>query len=367
MKKIIIFFFVFVYIFLTNNVFAETKTKPKQKSMEAIIEKIIEEKTIKPMGSENKQLYQKLELLVTKGKLKGKKIIVENGNVPLANIQKYHVNDKVMVHYSKDSNGNNIFYITDYIRTNSIVLLFIIFIIFTIIIAKWRGLTSLIGMGISFFVIFNFILPQISMGANPVTIAVLGSFIIIPITFFFSHGLNQKTIVAIIGTLITLILTGIMAHIFVNAAHLTGFASEEASFLQIAKSGTMNIKGLLLAGIIIGVLGVLDDITISQSAIVFQLKETNTQLQFKQLYTKAMSIGQDHISSMVNTLILVYTGAALPLLILFIDNPQPFSEIINYEIIADEIIRTLVGSIGLIVAVPITTLIAAFAASKERR
>ena len=121
---------------------------------------------------------------------------------------------------------------------------------------------------------------------------------------------------------------------------------------------------LLLAGIIIGVLGVLDDITISQSAIVFQLKSANPQLKLNELYQRAMNVGQDHIASMVNTLVLVYTGAALPLLLLFIDNPHPFAEVINYEIIADEIVRTLVGSIGLISAVPITTIIAAVVAAK---
>ena len=157
-----------------------------------------------------------------------------------------------------------------------------------------------------------------------------------------------------------------MANIFVEAAKLTGFASEEAGFLQVAKQGAMNMKGLLLAGIIIGVLGVLDDITISQSAIVFQLKEANEKLKFNELYKRAMNVGQDHISSMVNTLVLVYTGAALPLLLLFIDNPHPFSEIVNYEIIADEIVRTLVGSIGLILAVPITTVIASLVAEKAR-
>jgi len=169
-------------------------------------------------------------------------------------------------------------------------------------------------------------------------------------------------LVAIAGTLISLIITGILANLFVSESRLTGFASEEASFLQAAKQGTINIQGLLLAGIIIGVLGVLDDITISQSAIVFQLKATKNKIQFGDLYTKAMNIGRDHISSMVNTLILVYAGAALPLLLLFIDNPHPFSEIVNYEIIADEIVRTLVGSIGLILAVPITTFIATWIA-----
>jgi uncharacterized membrane protein len=370
-KRLIVAFLLLIGLFRFSSVlvwaqddFAAPKMQPtsemehQEETLEAIVEKILEEKQVKPMGSTEMQLYQKLELLVTKGSIKDKKIVIENGNIPVANNLKYKVSDKVIVTFSKDFEGNDYFYITDYIRRDSLVWLFMIFVVVAVVIAKWRGILSLVGMGISFLVIFSFILPKISSGSNPVEIAILGSLIIIPVSFFLSHGFNKKTMVAIAGTLIALIITGILANMFVEAAKLTGFASEEAGFLQVAKQGAINIKGLLLAGIIIGVLGVLDDITISQSAIVFQLKEANEKLKFNELYKRAMNVGQDHISSMVNTLVLVYTGAALPLLLLFIDNPHPFSEIVNYEIIADEIVRTLVGSIGLILAVPITTAIA---------
>src|SRR3990167_9390460 len=215
-------------------------------------------------------------------------------------------------------------------------------------------------MGLSFFVIFTFVLPQILSGKDPIFIAITASLFIIPISFYLSHGLNRKTTAAVIGTIIALVVTGILANVFVDAARLTGFASEEAAFLQQAKPDLINIRGLLLAGIIIGVLGILDDITVSQAAIVSQLKSTSTKIPFWELLNRSMDIGRDHIASMVNTLVLVYTGAAMPLLLLFSNNPQPFSELINYEIIAEEIVRTLVASIGLVLAVPITTLLAAF-------
>jgi uncharacterized membrane protein len=213
-------------------------------------------------------------------------------------------------------------------------------------------------MGISFLIIIGFILPQIYAGYNPVLIALLGSFFIVPVTFYLSHGLNKKTTIALLGTVISLVITGFLAKAFIDFGRLTGFASEEAGFLQFSRGDVLNIKGLVLAGIIIGVLGVLDDITVAQSAVVEKLKEANPRIGDKKLFTKAMSVGRDHIASMVNTLILVYTGAALPLLLLFVDNTAPFTQIINYEIIAEEIIRTLVGSIGLILAVPITTFLA---------
>ena len=343
----------FLIFNLNSLVFAQDMN---EETLEATITQIIEEKEIKVM--EEKQLYQKLELLVTKGSLKDKKIIIENGNMPLANLQKYKVGDQLVVSYSKDFEGSDAFFITDYVRRSSLFWLFVLFIILAVIIAKWQGIASLLGMAVSFLIIFKFILPRILAGSDPIQTAIFGSLFIIPVNFYLSHGLNKKTTVAIAGTVIALIITGILAGIFVEAAKLTGFASEEAGFLQVARQGEINIKGLLLAGIIIGALGVLDDITISQSAVVFQLKKTNSKLKQKELYKKAMDIGKDHISSMINTLVLVYTGAALPLFLLFVNNPRPFSEIVNYEIIADEIVRTLVGSIGLILAVPITTIIA---------
>jgi uncharacterized membrane protein len=365
LKKLITPIFISLFFFIAIPI-SSIHAQEQEETLEATIVDILEEKEIKFEFSEEKQLYQKLELLVTKGSIKDNKIIVENGNLPITNLQKYQVSDKVIVIYSQDFEGNDFFYIADYIRRDSLFWLFVIFVILVAIVAKWRGITSLLGMAASFFVIFKFILPQILAGSDPIQVAIIGSLFIIPFTFYLSHGFNRKTTIAIAGTVISLIITGILANIFVNAAKLTGFASEEAGFLQVSGQGAINIKGLLLAGIIIGVLGILDDITIAQSAIVIQLKKANPKLKFKELYQRAMDVGQDHIASMVNTLILIYTGAALPLLLLFINNPHPFLEIINYEIIADEIIRTLVGSIGLVLAVPITTLIASKLALRNK-
>jgi uncharacterized membrane protein len=342
-----------------------TPLEQQQETLEGIVTLVSEEKQITPMGASEPQLYQKLEIQITNGSLKDKKVTVENGNLPMSNLQKYKVGDELVISYSKDFEGKDTFFITDYIRRSALTWLFVIFVLMAVFIGKWQGATSLVGMGLSFLVIFKFILPKISAGSDPVQIAILGSLVIIPATFILSHGLNKKTGIAIAGTLIALIITGVLANAFVEAAKLTGFASEEAGFLQAYKPDLINIKGLLLAGIIIGVLGVLDDITVSQSAIVEQLKEANPRLKAGELYKKAMTVGKDHIASMVNTLVLVYTGAALPLLLLFVDNPHPFSEIVNYEIIADEVVRTLVGSIGLMLAVPITTFIAVVAADKR--
>jgi uncharacterized membrane protein len=257
-----------------------------------------------------------------------------------------------------------VFDITDFIRRDSLLLLFIIFVVVTIVVGKWRGVSSVISLTLTFLIIFYFILPQISQGTNPVLIAIIGSAIIIPVTFYVSHGFNKKTTIAVISTLFAMIFIGVMSTLFIGLSKLTGLSSEEAGMLLSLKKGDFNMQGILLAGIMIGALGVLDDITVSQASIVEQLKEALPKASISELYKRASKIGQDHITSMVNTLILVYAGASMPLLLMFVNNPHPFSEIINYEFIAEEIVRTLVGSVGLILAVPLTTLIACLSFQK---
>lgn len=301
--------------------------------------------------------YQQLEILVN-----DKKVMVDNGKNQQASLKIYQVNDRVILKQAGTPSGTQ-YFISEYVRRDPLLLLFVLFAVVVILVAKKRGIASLLAMLISFMVIFGYILPNLASGQDPLSVAIAGSLVIVPFTFVLSHGLNRKTIVAIVATFLALILTGFLAVVFVNLTRLTGFSSDEAAFLHLAEKGTLQMRGLLLAGIIIGVLGVLDDVTVSQSAIVFQLKKTNPNLSFSELVKKTMDIGHDHISSMVNTLVLVYTGASLPLLLLFINNPQPLTQVINYELIAEEIVRTLVASIGLVVSVPITTLLASYTAT----
>ena len=228
----------------------------------------------------------------------------------------------------------------------------------SVLISGKRGVTSLLGMIITFWAIFFIVLPQISSGANPFLIILLFSAISIPINFYLSHGVNNKTTAAILGTFVSLLITIVLAMFFVDYAKLSGLTSDETQFLQIVKGVSFNMKGILLAGIIIGIVGILDDVTVSQSAVVFELQKANKDLNFIELFSRAMEVGKDHISSLINTLVLVYAGASMPLLLLFMDSSKMFSDVINYEIVASEIVRTLIGSIGLVIAVPITTFVA---------
>lgn len=261
---------------------------------------------------------------------------------------------------------NGVYGIGERVRTPSLMALFLIFVGVVVLVAGWNGVRSLLGLSFSFLVIFKFVLPQILIGSNPLVVALLASILILGVSYVLTHGVNAKVLIAILGTLGALVVTGILASIFGSMSNLTGFGSEEAGFLL----GTLpqeSFYNLLLAGIIVGSLGVLDDITISQAAIVEELKRANHRLGFKELFMRAMRVGHDHIASVVNTLVLVYAGSALPLLLLFITTEMGVVELLNYEMIAEEIVRTLVASTGLVMAVPLTTLIAAmWFAQKER-
>ncbi|NLZ24221.1 YibE/F family protein [Candidatus Dojkabacteria bacterium] len=353
------------FLSLNNRIHAqeEIQTTDEETLWGKIVEVVEEGK--KEFNNE-KQLYQKLKVLVTKGSLSGEEIEIENGALPSSEVIKYHKGDRIIISHTFDEENNSEFFIVDFVRTKGLLILFLLFVLFTSLVGSKQGILSLLSMLISFVIILTFILPNIQSGKDPILISIIASIFIIPITFYLSHGFEKKVTVSIIGTIIALIITGILSHIFVKATYLLGTATEEILLLQTITNTQYNLKGLLLAGIIIGTLGVLDDVTVSQTSIVYQLYNLRKDLSTSQLFRESIKIGKDHIASMVNTLILVYTGASMPLLLLFMSSARPFEEVINMELISTEIVRTLVGSIGLILAVPITTYLACIWIKKER-
>lgn len=274
------------------------------------------------------------------------------------NLAVYEVGDRVIVNEEQNPMVEDSYFIADYIRGPSLFWITALFVVLVLGIGRWHGVRSLIGLASSFGIIFYVILPYLQRGVHPILVAVGGSALIMLVTFYLSHGFNRKTTIAVAGTFFSLIATGVLSLIFISMAKLTGFATEEAAFLQITQGESFNAQGLLLAGIIIGTLGVLDDITLSQASVVQELIQTNPKLSNQALFRKAMNVGKDHIASLVNTLILVYTGGSLPLLLLFSNSNVSTQMLFNFEMIAEEVVRTLVGSIGLILAVPITTFLA---------
>ncbi len=302
-----------------------------------------------------------LLLKAVSGSLSGENFEVSGKTITSSQRNQFNTGDRVMVLSAPNPLGNQ-YTIVDFVRKDSIALLFFLFVFIALAVGKKWGLASIVGMIYSFLVIFLFLLPRVIAGGEPVFNAIVTAALIVPVTFYLSHGINQKTNIAIVATIATLIFTAVLAAIFIEATHLTGFAQEEALFLQGYAS--FNMKGILLAGIIIGVLGILDDITVSQASVVQELRQISPKASPIEIYKRAMNVGRDHIASLINTLVLVYTGASMPLLLLFSESKRGFWEVLNLEIVADEIVRTLVGSIGLILAVPLSTFMAAFIVKK---
>lgn len=325
---------------------------------QAKIMSVLESGTRHDSANDTTVPYQVLEVEILTGNQKGSRLKLETSQAQNTDLS-YRVGDKVQLSTSTAPDGATVTTIADFIRTDALINLSVLFVLMVVIVSRWRGMLALLAMVLSFVVIFTLTLPLIMRGWHPVVVSAITAALIIPVSFYFSHGFNRKTHLAIIGTVVSLILTSFLAWLFIAQAKLTGFASEEAGFLNVEKQGMISIRNLILAGVIVGSLGILDDVTVSQASVVEQLKQSNPKFGFGELFSRAMKVGQDHISSMVNTLVLVYAGASLPLLLLFINNPQPVSEILNYEIVAEEIIKTLVGSIGLTFAAPVTTALAA--------
>jgi uncharacterized membrane protein len=248
--------------------------------------------------------------------------------------------------------------VSDFRRERPLLLLSALFLFAVVAFGRVQGLRALLGLGLTFALIVAFIVPAILSGRDPVPVALVGATAIMITTLYLSHGFSRKTTAAVVGTAAALLLTGALAVLFVAGAQLTGFTSEEARLANLEVGG-LSLTGLLLAGIIIGGLGVLDDVTMSQASTVFELHRANPAAGFGDLLRGALRVGRDHIAATVNTLFLASAGASLPLLILFSVGADPFGTIVTSEIVAVEVVRTLVGSIGLIAAVPLTTALAA--------
>ena len=297
------------------------------------------------------------------GRDAGKTIELQQTGDPAIN--KLSPDDRIVVAELASDGAGAGWYFEDYARRRPLLLLAVLFVAAVMLLGRRRGLFALVGLAFSLLLLVRFVLPSILEGHDPVAVALVGSAAIMFVALYMAHGFNVRTSSAVAGTLISLVLTGLLAAGFVHLTNLTGLGSEEGTFLR-ALAGNIDLEGLLLGGIVVGSLGVLDDVTVTQASAVWELSRANTSYGFRQLYQGALRIGRDHIASTVNTLVLAYAGASLPLLILFTLSNRHLGDVLTSEIVAEEIVRTLVGSIGLVAAVPITTALTAFVATRHR-
>ncbi|MGH2776450.1 MAG: YibE/F family protein [Actinomycetota bacterium] len=272
--------------------------------------------------------------------------------------------DKIFVGRSLNDPNEDRYFFLDYQRSLPLLALGVLFAVVVIALSGLRGVAALVGLAVSLLVLLAFVLPAILEGKSPIAVAAVGSAAIMFAALYMAHGINVRTTTAILGTLVSLVLTCLLAAFFLDIVSFTGFGSEEAVFLQVS-AAQVNLQGLIFAGVIIGTLGVLDDVTVTQASAVWEIHYANPRYSARQLYSRALRIGRDHIASTVNTLVLAYAGASLPLLILFSLADVPLTQTLTSEVVAQEIVRTLVGSIGLVASVPITTGLAALVVSRD--
>lgn len=279
-------------------------------------------------------------------------------------VPKFAVGDDIVLGRSADSSGAPAtYYISDYQRKPALGWLGLAFAVIVVLIGRWRGVGALLGLGFTWLVVTNFLLPSILEGRSPVFLAITAAALVCFVVLYVAHGFSTRTTTALIGTLLGLVLTGVLASVAVTFAHITGLSSDDITSVQ-NYAGQVNIKGLLLAGMVIGALGVLNDVTVTQSSAVWEVQRANPSMSRFELYRSGMRVGRDHVASTVYTLVLAYVGAALPLLVLFSICGQEWSQIVGTDVVGEEIVRTVAGSIGLMLAVPLTTALAAYVAGR---
>ncbi|MGW9494781.1 YibE/F family protein [Streptomyces prasinus] len=272
---------------------------------------------------------------------------------------------EVVVAYEPSAPEDLQYSVADVNRRVPLALLAGIFAVAVVAVGRLRGVMALIALAVSFLVLNFFILPAILQGSNPLVVAVVGASAIMLQALYLCHGLSARTSVAVLGTLISLLLIGFLGSVFISWAALTGDTDDNTGLIH-GLYPDIDMSGLLLAGVIIGSLGVLDDVTVTQTSAVWELHEANPSMGWRGLYRAGIRIGRDHIASVVNTLVLAYAGAALPLLLLFSIAQSSVGTVANSELVAEEIVRTLIGSIGLVASVPVTTVLAALVVSADR-
>lgn len=340
-------------------------------SMAFAEEEYVEPSTVKAIvleagqAEQTEDLYegfqiQKVKLKITSGIHKGKIIDIENH---LSDNEAYNFfvekDDRVIVMIEELSEGDYEVYITDYQRTDYILYLAILFVVIILVIGRIKGLKAIISLTLTMGAVFYIFLPQVLNGTDPIPISILISIGVTIATIFIVSGVNTKSVAAIIGTSSGVIIAGLIAYFVGSKIHLTGLSAEEATMLMYLPQGIeFDFKSLLFAGIILGSLGAVMDVGMSIASSIEEIYNANSSLSRKELFNSGMNVGKDVMGTMTNTLILAYTGSSIPLLLLFMGYDAGLIEVMNLDIIATEVVRSLSGSIGLILTIPITAFIA---------
>ncbi len=357
-------FFIVIATFLFLPYFSQVELPVAQMSafgsetVRAKVDEIIEEGQIDLGGT--LQRYQIARVEILEGDYAGILMEIDYGQRQVLSGNVYlQPGDEILVTLGVRPDNVLTAYYTEHVRTGPLLWLLAAFVVAILLISRWKGLRSLLSMAFSLWVIISYMIPHILTGEDPLRVSIIGSALLLGVTLYLTYGWNLKTHSAVLGMVFVLVITGTLAYFFVVFTRLTGAGDENALFLIQMLDARINLRGLLLGGMIIGALGVLDDLVTTQASAVFELHGANPGLGFRRLYSAAMRIGQDHVAATVNTLVLAYAGASLPMLLMFSLGRGDYGYLVNFSFVAEEIVRTLAGSLGLVAAVPLTTAIAA--------
>lgn len=315
-------------------------------------------------GGERSDQCLEAEIRVDAGEDAGRQVWVP---LPFgAGAPDFAAGDKVVLGSVPEAPVDSRYEVLDFQRGSSLIVLGIVFAVAVVALSRWRGLAALTGLAASILVLITFMLPALVQGEPPLLVAITGASVIMIVTLYLSHGFTAKTSVALIGTLVSLALTGLLGSVFTGLANFTGVADDSIAYLGVAGS-EVDVRGLLLAGLVIGALGVLDDVTVTQASAVWEVAAADPSSSRPTLFAAGLRIGRDHVAATVNTLVLAYAGASLPLLLLFTIADQSLAVTLGTELVAQEVVRALVGGLGIVAAVPVTTALAVVAVRPRRR
>lgn len=347
-KVILISVCVFFSI-ISNNTYAQELVPDQYEFIKATVEKVTFKEERVLIGTTTRNVYD-VDVKLVDGSIK----TLENDHFLV------NVGDNIYVKKRTDSEGNIYYSLDEPVRLPILITLISVFIVLSIWIGGKQGVKGLVTLFGSMFLLFLFLVPGIIKGHSPVLISLSVASCIIVLGSYVTHGFNRTTTTAVLGMLVTVLGAGIATYISMNAMSLTGVYSEDVVYLMFNTAGTLDVKGLLFAGIMIGLLGILYDVAIGQAIAIEELIRADKNMSFKKLIQRGMRIGREHIGALVDTLALAYVGASLPLLLLFATSDSPILYILNREDISTELVRILIGSASIILAVPITTWIAVY-------
>ncbi len=352
-----IFFFLLLFTFsvpFSVSLAEVTVHEDLQETVPAEVTQILNTTTKELEGLDTTVTIQSVEIRIKGGTRAGETVIFDN------EIGTLEVGDNIFVNRLKNMQGYEYYLLKDVDRRSELVVMLGLLVFLIVWFAGKQGLRALGSLAVSIGAIVFILIPTLLAGYDPVLASFAIAGFILAAVLFGTHGLNPVSSIAFLGTFSAVLLTGAIAYVFVNAMRFTGFSSDAAVFLNFSTGGTLDFSSLLLGSIIIGMLGVLDDVSITQASVVRELKAANPLLKGKELYTRALRVGKDHVGSLVNTLALAYVGVSLPLILLFARADTSLTLTLNQELFAAELTRIIIGSIGIIMAVPFTTLLGAW-------